>query len=65
MDGVTRLQPQICKFAFVLKKKLAVRLMEISGDEIQKLAKKAVTKYSQSHKHMHEYLEVVSKKQGS
>ena len=69
MDGIARLPgqhwTQICKFAFVLKKKLSVRLQEISGEEIQKLTKKAVTKYSQRHKHVHEYLEVVSRKQGS
>ena len=53
---------QIC---FCFKKELAVRLSEISGEEIQKLTKKAVTKYSQRHKHVHEYLEVVSRKQGS
>ena len=53
---------QIC---FCFKKELAVRLLGISGEEIQKLTKKAVRKYSQRHKHAHEYLEVVSRKRGS
>ena len=52
---------QICFFFF---KKLALRSPDISGEEIQKLAEKAATKYSQSYKHVHEYLEVVSRKQG-